>query len=134
MSESSESRTGRPGVKDVAVRAGVSPSTVSNVLNHPERVSHHTRLRVEQAMADLGFVRNDSARKVAGLRQAPSHSTSIREVAKLAGVSTGTVSNVLNRPKGVTASNRLRVEQAMTALNFVPHEAARDLRMPPSTK
>jgi LacI family transcriptional regulator, galactose operon repressor len=50
------------GVKDVAARAGVSLGTVSNVLNRPDRVSARTRERVEQAMAELGFVRNESAR------------------------------------------------------------------------
>ncbi|MGZ4465002.1 MAG: LacI family DNA-binding transcriptional regulator [Nocardioides sp.] len=49
-------------VKDVAASAGVSLGTVSNVLNRPERVSAATRARVEQAMLDLGFVRNESAR------------------------------------------------------------------------
>jgi LacI family transcriptional regulator len=52
------------GVKDVAARAGVSLGTVSNVLNRPDRVSSSTRLRVEQAMAELGFVRNESARQL----------------------------------------------------------------------
>jgi LacI family transcriptional regulator len=52
------------GVKDVAARAGVSLGTVSNVLNRPDRVSTATRLRVEQAMAELGFVRNESARQL----------------------------------------------------------------------
>ena len=51
-------------VKDVAARAGVSLGTVSNVLNRPERVSPATRSRVEQAMRDLGFVRNESARQL----------------------------------------------------------------------
>ena len=50
------------GVKDVAAAARVSLGTVSNVLNRPERVSTATRERVEKAMADLGFVRNESAR------------------------------------------------------------------------
>lgn len=51
-------------VKDVAARAGVSLGTVSNVLNRPDRVSPETRGRVEQAMRDLGFVRNESARQL----------------------------------------------------------------------
>jgi len=51
-------------VKDVAARAGVSLGTVSNVLNRPDRVSPQTRARVEQAMRDLGFVRNESARQL----------------------------------------------------------------------
>ncbi len=49
-------------VKDVALAAGVSLGTVSNVLNRPERVSAKTRQRVERAMAELNFVRNESAR------------------------------------------------------------------------
>ena len=52
------------GVKDVAALAGVSLGTVSNVLNRPDRVSARTRERVERAMADLGFVRNESARQL----------------------------------------------------------------------
>lgn len=51
-------------VKDVAAAAGVSLGTVSNVLNSPGRVSPATRSRVERAMADLGFVRNESARQL----------------------------------------------------------------------
>lgn len=52
------------GVKDIALAAGVSLGTVSNVLNHPDRVSASTRDRVEKAMADLGFVPNESARQL----------------------------------------------------------------------
>jgi LacI family transcriptional regulator len=51
-------------VKDVAARAGVSLGTVSNVLNRPERVSAATRQRVESAIRELGFVRNESARQL----------------------------------------------------------------------
>jgi LacI family transcriptional regulator len=51
-------------VKDVAARAGVSLGTVSNVLNRPERVSLATRERVETAIRELGFVRNESARQL----------------------------------------------------------------------
>jgi LacI family transcriptional regulator len=52
------------GIKDVAARAGVSVGTVSNVLNRPHLVRVETRTRVEAAMADLGFVRNESARQL----------------------------------------------------------------------
>ncbi|MBE3203997.1 LacI family DNA-binding transcriptional regulator [Frankia sp. CH37] len=55
---------GPPGVKDVAAAAEVSLDTVSNVLNRPQLVSPRTRQKVEQAMADLGFVRNESARQL----------------------------------------------------------------------
>src|SRR3954454_12518447 len=51
-------------VKDVAALAGVSLGTVSNVLNRPDRVAAATRTRVEQAMSELGFVRNESARQL----------------------------------------------------------------------
>jgi len=51
-------------VKDVAAAAGVSLGTVSNVLNQPDRVSTRTRAKVEQAMRELGFVRNESARQL----------------------------------------------------------------------
>ena len=50
------------GIKDVAARAGVSVGTVSNVLNRPARVSEPTRRKVQQAIAELGFVRNESGR------------------------------------------------------------------------
>jgi LacI family transcriptional regulator len=53
-----------PSVKDVAAVAGVSLGTVSNVMNRPEVVSPTTRERVERAMAELGFVRNESARQL----------------------------------------------------------------------
>ena len=59
-----------PSVKDVAAAAGVSLGTVSNVLNRPAQVSPETRGRVERAMADLGFVRNEFARQ---LRMGTSH-------------------------------------------------------------
>ncbi|GAB3395343.1 LacI family DNA-binding transcriptional regulator [Humibacter soli] len=51
-------------VKDVARHAGVSVGTVSNVLNRPERVAPDTADRVNSAIAELGFVRNDAARQL----------------------------------------------------------------------
>ncbi|MBR7741759.1 LacI family DNA-binding transcriptional regulator [Phycicoccus sp. BSK3Z-2] len=51
-------------VKDVAERAGVSLGTVSNVLNRPSLVRESTRAKVEAAIAELGFVRNESARQL----------------------------------------------------------------------
>ncbi|KNC18460.1 LacI family transcriptional regulator [Arthrobacter sp. RIT-PI-e] len=51
-------------IKDVADRAGVAVGTVSNVLNHPARVSDTTRSRVQSAIDELGFVRNDAARQL----------------------------------------------------------------------
>lgn len=60
-------------------------------------------------------------------------SVSVREVAALAGVSVGTVSNVLNRPEKVTAQTVAKVRQAVAELGFVRNEAARQLRAGRST-
>jgi LacI family transcriptional regulator, galactose operon repressor len=51
-------------IKDVAALAGVSTGTVSNVLNRPQVVSAATRERVQAAIKELGFVRNESARQL----------------------------------------------------------------------
>lgn len=53
---------------------------------------------------------------------------SVRDVAALAGVSVGTVSNVLNRPDKVSESAVLRVHEAIDRLGFVRNDAARQLR------
>jgi DNA-binding LacI/PurR family transcriptional regulator len=55
----------RATVRDVATRAGVSPKTVSNVINGVVFVRPETRERVEKAVAELQYVPNLSAR---GLR------------------------------------------------------------------
>ncbi len=54
--------------------------------------------------------------------------TSIRDVAKLAGVSVGTVSNVLNRPGEVSADSVIRVHRAIEQLGYRRNDAARQLR------
>jgi LacI family transcriptional regulator len=46
---------------------------------------------------------------------------SLRDVAKQAQVSVGTVSNVLNRPTNVSESTRLKVREAIDMLGFIPH-------------
>ncbi|HXR45001.1 MAG TPA: LacI family DNA-binding transcriptional regulator [Pseudolysinimonas sp.] len=51
-------------IRDVAVRAGVSVGTVSNAINHPDKVSPASRARVQKAIDELGFVRNDAARQL----------------------------------------------------------------------
>lgn len=51
-------------VRDVAARARVSVGTVSNVLNHPERVSEAIVTRVNAAITELGYVRNEAARQL----------------------------------------------------------------------
>src|ERR1700744_452173 len=51
-------------VRDVALRAGVSVGTVSNVMNRPDKVSAATIESVQRAISELGFVRNDAARQL----------------------------------------------------------------------
>jgi LacI family transcriptional regulator len=56
-------------------------------------------------------------------------STGVKDVAARAGVSVGTVSNVLNRPELVAAATRLRVLQVIDELGFVRNESGRQLRV-----
>lgn len=57
----------------------------------------------------------------------------IRDVARAAGVSVGTVSNVLNYPDQVSAKTLAKVQQTMQSLGFVRNDLARQLRMGRST-
>lgn len=66
MTESTARRQGHATVRDVARVAGVSPRTVSNVVNDFHWVSDTTRQAVLDAIAEVGYVPNLSAR---GLRQ-----------------------------------------------------------------
>lgn len=52
----------------------------------------------------------------------------LSDVAKAAGVSSGTVSNTLNRPEAVSDATRRRVLAAIATLEFVPNEGAARLR------
>jgi LacI family transcriptional regulator len=54
--------------------------------------------------------------------------STIADVAKLAGVSTGTVSRVMNGAKNVNPDTRSKVEQAITMLGYQPNSQARSLR------
>jgi LacI family transcriptional regulator len=49
-------------IKDVARLSGVSPMTVSRVINESDRVSPDTRRRVEHAISELGYVPSRLAR------------------------------------------------------------------------
>ena len=51
-----------PTIYDVAELSGLSISTVSRVLNSPERVSEATRAKVLAAIDQLGFVPKAEAR------------------------------------------------------------------------
>jgi LacI family transcriptional regulator len=58
----------------------------------------------------------------------PKSSVSVKDVAALAGVSVGTVSNVVNSPAVVSEATRQRVEDAIEKLGWVRNESARQLR------
>lgn len=49
------------------------------------------------------------------------HKAGVSEIAKLANVSIGTVSNYLNYPERVSPSLREKVQQAITELGYTPH-------------
>jgi len=51
-------------IKDVARRAGVAPSTVSNYLTGNARVSPPTAKRIQEAIDELGYIPNRAARSL----------------------------------------------------------------------
>ena len=53
-----------PTIKDVASRAGVTVTTVSRYLNKRGYMSDATRAKIQEAMADLGYVPNEIARSL----------------------------------------------------------------------
>ena len=59
---SKDGASGPPNMHHVAELAGVSVATVSNVLNHPEKVAEATRDKVFSAIDRLGFTLNQTAR------------------------------------------------------------------------
>ena len=57
-----------PTIRDVAKQAGVAPITVSRVVNNSGYVSQEKRDRVENAIAELGYVPNTLARSLRSRR------------------------------------------------------------------
>lgn len=57
-------RARRPTVKEVASRAGVSPMTVSRTLSGGVNVKPDVQQRVMEAVAELGYHRNENARSI----------------------------------------------------------------------
>ena len=78
------------------------------------------------AMQELGAQNYNSG--VSPRMAARKASVSMKDVAALAGVSLGTVSNVLNSPDIVAEPTRRRVELAIAKLGWIPNEPARQLR------
>jgi len=66
MKRSAAASPARPTMSDVAALAGVSPITVSRVMNGNGRVDARTRSRVDDAMASLRYAPNREARRLAG--------------------------------------------------------------------
>jgi LacI family gluconate utilization system Gnt-I transcriptional repressor len=60
--------SGRATLAEVAAKAGVATMTASRALNQPDLVSPALRTRVEQAVAELGYVPNRAARALASSR------------------------------------------------------------------
>lgn len=69
-------RANRPTVKEVAQRAGVSPMTVSRTLSGGVNVKPDVQRRVMDAVAELGYHRNENARSIR-----PGHSSGLIGVA-----------------------------------------------------
>jgi LacI family transcriptional regulator len=65
MSEEGTKSSGllaRPGVREVARRAGVSPATVSRVLNGLPNVTPETRAKIQRTLDEMNYVRHGAAR------------------------------------------------------------------------
>jgi len=120
-------------IRDVAALAGVSMSTVSNVLNNPGRVSTASVDRVQRAIDQLGFVRNEAARR---LRSGNSKliglavinisnpfftdvATGVEEAARAAGYSV-LLGNSSSRPDGETGYLELFERQGVDGVLIVP--------------
>jgi len=61
----------RPTVHDIAAAAGVSLATVDRVLNQRPGVRHVTREKVENAIREIGYVRDVAAANLAKGRTYP---------------------------------------------------------------
>lgn len=122
-----------PTIEDVARLAGVSRTTVSRVINGLPGASAPVRRRVQQAVMQLGYRPNETARALGSGRRRSKRDAvngarpTIEDVARLARVSRTTVSRVINDLPGASAPVRCRVQQAVVQLGYRPNETARAL-------
>lgn len=56
------------GIRDVARRVGVSTASVSRTLNNPDSVSAGLRVRIDAAVAELGYIPDAAARALSSRR------------------------------------------------------------------
>ena len=96
--------------KDDSYRTIDSPAFLSRL------VGDHIARTQPQPCPCHGFTYVYSGRGIGGKRKP---GPTLRQVAELAGVSTGTVSNVLNRPDMVAEKTRQKVEKAVAEVGFV---------------
>lgn len=97
-------RSSRPGIKDVAAAAGVSPTTVSDALNGKGRLPEETRARVKAIADKLGYRPNAIARGLRnrqvgllGLVLVPGAATSVTTVSYWIEVLTQAAESALDR-------------------------------------
>ena len=60
------------GIKDIAIKCGVSPTTVSNVLNNKNNVGRKTRDMILETAKELGYVHKRADSTAKGTRILPS--------------------------------------------------------------
>jgi LacI family transcriptional regulator, galactose operon repressor len=126
-------------IKEVARHAGVSLGTVSNVLNRPHIVTDETRQRVLDAIKELGYVRNDSARQLRAGRSrtvaivvldvANPFFTDVVRGAEEAIEAAGAVTIVCNSGQSPTRERRhleLLEEQRVQGILITPVDGGRD--------
>ena len=87
-----------------------------------------TQVRVEESSVrsrNTMNLRAETVLLISGM--SPSNPTTIKDVARLSGVSSMTVSRVINGRERVSPETRQRVEQAISELGYVPSRLARGL-------
>lgn len=119
-------------MRDIARLAGVSPATVSRVINGSARVSPDTRERILALVRQHHYIANPDARRLRHPSGEPAAIPwAMRDIARLAGVSTSTVSRALKGDTRVSAEARQRIEQWVQRLGYQVNAAARKLRVRP---
>ncbi|MFD9356642.1 LacI family DNA-binding transcriptional regulator [Streptomyces sp. NPDC060031] len=94
---------------EVAAQAGVSPATVSRVLNGGYPVAGATRTRVEQAVEDLGYIANGPARALAAATPSDLVGVLVHDIAdSFFGILAGSFQSALS-PAGQSGARRLAV-------------------------